>query len=125
MPFADFADVRLHYRFDGPVGAPVLMLSNSLGTDLAMWEAQMPRLTRDHRVLRYDTRGHGQSSVPPGLTISASVAMAWPCSIDSPARPRDVLRVIAWRDDGDVARYPVPARIARLVLANTAARGRS
>src|SRR5258705_13366060 len=66
MPFADLADVRLHYRFDGPVGAPVLMLSNSLGTDLAMWEAQMPRLTRDHRVLRYDTRGHGQSAVPPG-----------------------------------------------------------
>ena len=34
MPFADVNGARLHYRFDGPEGAPVLMLSNSLGTNL-------------------------------------------------------------------------------------------
>jgi 3-oxoadipate enol-lactonase len=40
------------------------VLSNSLGTDLAMWDAQMPALLQLFQVLRYDTRGHGRSSVP-------------------------------------------------------------
>jgi 3-oxoadipate enol-lactonase/4-carboxymuconolactone decarboxylase len=55
-----------HHRFDGPDDAPVLVLSNSLGTDLQMWERQMSVLTRRHRVLRYDQRGHGQTPAPPG-----------------------------------------------------------
>ena len=57
--------VSLHYRLDGPEDAPVLVLSNSLGTDLAMWEPQMPVLGQRFRVLRYDTRGHGLSGLPP------------------------------------------------------------
>lgn len=57
---------RLHYRFDGPEGAPVLMFSNSLGTNLHMWDAQVPELTREFRVLRYDSRGHGHSTATPG-----------------------------------------------------------
>lgn len=51
---------------DGPEGAPVLVLSNSLGTTLEMWDAQAARLSTRHRVLRYDTRGHGGSVVAPG-----------------------------------------------------------
>lgn len=57
---------RLHYRFDGPDGAPILLLSNSLGTSMAMWEPQMEAFTRSYRVLRYDSRGHGASDAPPG-----------------------------------------------------------
>ena len=57
---------RLHYRFDGPSTAPVLLLSNSLGTDLSMWDAQVSTLARSFRVLRYDTRGHGGSEITPG-----------------------------------------------------------
>ena len=57
---------RLAYRFDGPVDAPVVVLSNSLMSTMAMWEPQMPELTRDFRVLRYDTRGHGASETTPG-----------------------------------------------------------
>ncbi len=53
-------------RLDGPEGAPVLVLSNSLGTTLEMWDAQAERFARSHRVLRYDTRGHGASVVSPG-----------------------------------------------------------
>jgi 3-oxoadipate enol-lactonase len=66
MPhFATDDGVSLHYRLDGPETAPVLVLSNSLGTNLDMWEPQMPALEQRYRVLRYDTRGHGQSSLPP------------------------------------------------------------
>jgi len=66
---AHFADVdggRLRYRLDGAADAPVLLLSNSLGTNLSMWEPQMAELSRSFRVLRYDTRGHGESSVTAG-----------------------------------------------------------
>ncbi|CAG2133817.1 3-oxoadipate enol-lactonase 2 [Cupriavidus campinensis] len=66
MPFAELADVKLHYRFDGDESLPVLVLSNSLGTSLDMWQPQIPALTQRFRVLRYDTRGHGQSSVTEG-----------------------------------------------------------
>ncbi len=54
------------HRLDGPADAPVLVLSNSLGTTLEMWEPQLPELTRHFRVLRYDRRGHGRSPVPTG-----------------------------------------------------------
>jgi 3-oxoadipate enol-lactonase len=66
MPFVEANGVRTHYLWDGPEDAPVVVLSNSLGSDLSMWDAQVPLLAKDFRVLRYDTRGHGQSSVPPG-----------------------------------------------------------
>jgi len=60
------ADGELNYQLDGPEGAPVLVLSNSLGTDLGMWDTQIPAFTEHFRVLRYDTRGHGQSLVTEG-----------------------------------------------------------
>jgi 3-oxoadipate enol-lactonase len=57
---------RIAYQWDGAEGAPVLILSNSLGTDRHMWDAQMAAFTRDFRVLLYDTRGHGASDAPVG-----------------------------------------------------------
>nr|WP_262924594.1 3-oxoadipate enol-lactonase [Pseudomonas guariconensis] len=60
------ADGVLHYQLDGPAHAPVLVLSNSLGTDLHMWDTQIPAWSEHFRVLRYDTRGHGGSLVTEG-----------------------------------------------------------
>lgn len=57
---------RIAYRWDGAKGSPVLVLSNSLGTDLHMWDPQMGAFAKNFRVLRYDTRGHGQSDAPSG-----------------------------------------------------------
>ena len=57
---------RVHYRLDGSAGAPVIVLSNSLGAALSMWDRQVAPLSRRFRVLRYDTRGHGLSSAPAG-----------------------------------------------------------
>ena len=56
------------FRIDlqGPADAPVLVLSNSLGTTLEMWDAQASALSAHWRVLRYDTRGHGGSVCNPG-----------------------------------------------------------
>jgi len=66
MPTMKLADASLNYRFDGAEGLPVLVLSNSLGTSLGMWDEQIPAFAKHFRVLRYDTRGHGESGVSPG-----------------------------------------------------------
>ena len=58
--------VALAYRVDGPDSGPPVVLSNSLGTTWAMWDAQVPALVRANRVVRHDHRGHGASPVPPG-----------------------------------------------------------
>jgi 3-oxoadipate enol-lactonase len=66
MPFAKFPDVQIYYEWNGHEDKPVLVLSNSLGTNLAMWEPQLAEFAKYFRLLRYDKRGHGKSSVPPG-----------------------------------------------------------
>jgi 3-oxoadipate enol-lactonase len=58
--------VELHYVLEGPEDAPVLVMSNSLGTTLHVWDEQALALCERFRLLRYDHRGHGGSSVPPG-----------------------------------------------------------
>jgi 3-oxoadipate enol-lactonase/4-carboxymuconolactone decarboxylase len=58
--------VEVHYEEAGSPDAPALVLSNSLGTDLHMWDPQIPVLAEHFRVIRYDTRGHGRSPAPPG-----------------------------------------------------------
>jgi 3-oxoadipate enol-lactonase len=64
MPFVDAGGFQLHYRLDGDASRPAVVLSNSLGADLSMWDAQMDALLETFRVLRYDTRGHGMSGLP-------------------------------------------------------------
>lgn len=64
MAFLDLPGHRLYYRIDGDSG-PWLTFCNSLGTDLSMWDAQARALSGSFRVLRYDRRGHGESSAPP------------------------------------------------------------
>lgn len=58
--------VEVHRVVDGSADAPVLVLSNSLGSVLTMWDPQIPALSERFRVVRYDLRGHGASPVPPG-----------------------------------------------------------
>ncbi len=57
--------VALHYEVSGPEGAPAVLLGGSLGTDLAMWDRQVPLADR-LRLVRFDSRGHGCSPAPPG-----------------------------------------------------------
>src|SRR5882724_1023207 len=123
MPFADLSDVRIHYSLTGPESAPVLVLSNSLGASFSMWDPQLPVFNSHFRLLRYDTRGHGQSSVTPG-----------PYSIELLAN--DVLHLLdALRIDrahfcglsmgGQIGQWlgiHAPQRLRRLILCNTGAK---
>lgn len=111
---------RLAYRIDGPSDRPTLVLANSIATTLHMWDAQIPELSRRFRVVRYDLRGHGASSVPPGAY-----------SIDRFGRDvielLDALRIerthfLGLSLGGTVGQWlgvHAPERIDRLVLSNT------
>lgn len=112
----------IFWRCDGDPDAPVLLLSNSLGTTLDMWAPQVDVLARTHRVLRYDTRGHGRSDAPAGAY-----------SLDRLGRDvvelLDGLRIEAvdfcglslGGMIGQWLGYQAPERLRRLVLANTSA----
>ena len=88
MAFVEAGELRVRYELHGPEAAPVVVLSSSLGTDLTMWDPQVPALGERLRVLRYDTRGHGQTSLARGSYSLAELG-------------RDVLRLL---DALDVAR---------------------
>ena len=62
----DVGDCLIYVAMDGPHNAPHLMLSNSLGSDLTMWEPQLAAFSEHFRVIRYDSRGHGKSGAPHG-----------------------------------------------------------
>lgn len=56
--------IQTHYDLSGKDDAPVVMLGHSLGTSMIMWDAQIEQLQQQYRVLRYDTRGHGNTEAP-------------------------------------------------------------
>ncbi|SEG12961.1 4-carboxymuconolactone decarboxylase /3-oxoadipate enol-lactonase [Actinacidiphila yanglinensis] len=74
-PGADGDDERddlqppLQYRFDGPDDAPVLVLGPALGSTWHMWDRQLPVLTKQWRVLRYELPGHGGAPAEPASTV--------------------------------------------------------
>ena len=123
MPFLETETHTIHYVVDGLATGPTLVLSNSLGADLSMWDWLVPELKTTCRILRYDTRGHGRSSVPAG-----------PYSLDQLGE--DVIRLLdALSIDtaffcglslggltGQWLGINHPTRFPKLVLCNTAAR---
>lgn len=67
MPRVTINGTPINYRFDGPEEGSVVLFSNSLASNFTMWDLQIPALTQaGYRVLRYDSRGHGQSAVAEG-----------------------------------------------------------
>lgn len=58
--------ININYEVSGNGNKPWLMFSNSLATDLRMWDPQVAALKDDYRILRYDKRGHGKSEAPKG-----------------------------------------------------------
>lgn len=123
MPFAKLHEEQFHYEWSGAKHAPILVFSNSLGTTLKMWDSQLAEFSKYFRILRYDTRGHGQSTITQG-----------PYSIEQLGN--DVLRLL------DVLQLPrvsfcglsmggmtgmflgvhAPARFHKIVLCSTAAK---
>ncbi len=119
MPLIDADGCLLNVSVEGRDGAPTLMLSNSLGCRLEMWQPQMKALTQLFRVVRYDRRGHGRSQVTGPYTFERfgrdALAILDDLNIDK----------VHWCGlsmGGMVGQWlaaNAPERIDRLILANT------
>lgn len=107
---------------EGPENAPVLMISNSLGSNLHMWDDQIPALSKHFRVVRYDSRGHGLSAAPAGPYSLEELGKDALAILDALG-----VRKAHWMGlskGGAVGQWLLlnaPDRIERAVLANTAA----
>ena len=123
MPILKSGEARIHYVLEGQSGSPVLVFSNSLGANYSMWDPQAREFQKKFSVLRYDTRGHGQSPPTPG-----------PYSIE--LLGKDVIAVLDALDldrvyfcglsmGGMIGMWlalNAPERLHKLVLSNTAAK---
>jgi 3-oxoadipate enol-lactonase len=123
MPLVEAGGLRQYYRLEGGDDSPVLILSHSLGCDHTQWDPQAAALLRRCRVLRYDTRGHGATEVPPGdypIEQLARDALALADAL--------CIRQFAWCGlslGGMIGQWlgaNAPDRLTALVLANTSAR---
>jgi len=125
MPQAYIRGYLRHYRSEGDPRKPCVMLSNSLGTDLSMWDAQAEALAQHFHVLRHDTRGHGGSASHAG-TAPCTIAMLGQDALDL----LDHLAIgkahfCGLSMGGVTAQWlgvHAPHRLHKLVLANTAGR---
>jgi len=111
---------HIAWRHDGSEDAPVLLLSNSLGTNMGMWEPQMPAFSAHFRVLRYDQRGHGRSDAPTGSYSMDRLGRDVLELLDSIGHDR--IHFCGLSLGGMVGQWlgiRAPERLDRLILANT------
>jgi len=123
MPIVKSGEARIHYALEGQSGAPALALSNSLGTNYSMWDPQLPELRKKLRVLRYDTRGHGQSSLTPGPYSIEQLGRDVMALLD--ALDLDRVHFCGLSMGGMIGMWlgaNAPERLNKLVLCNTAAK---
>jgi 3-oxoadipate enol-lactonase len=120
MPVIHSDGCPLHVEVDGPEGAPALMLSNSLGVNLSMWEPQLAPFARHFRLVRYDRRGHGRSGVTPGPYTMEQLARDDLAIMDGLGLAKVNFCGISM--GGMVAQWLgafAPERIDKLILSNT------
>jgi 3-oxoadipate enol-lactonase len=123
MPIVKSGEARIHYALEGQGGTPVLVFSNSLGTNYSMWDPQVPEIRKKLRVLRYDTRGHGQSSATPGPYSIEQLAKDVIALLD--ALDLDRVHLCGLSMGGMIGMWlgvNAPERLSKLVLCNTAAK---
>jgi 3-oxoadipate enol-lactonase len=123
MPFANLPNVAIHYALTGDPSHPPLILSNSLGADLSMWDAQAPVFEKQFRLLRYDMRGHGKSSSPAPPYSVAQLADDLLALADSVGFGR--FHLCGLSVGGMIGMHlalHAPQRLRKLVLCNTAAK---
>ncbi|HEY1361710.1 MAG TPA: 3-oxoadipate enol-lactonase [Xanthobacteraceae bacterium] len=120
MPVIDADGCPIYVEIEGPQHAPVLMLSNSLGTTLHMWDGQVAPFAEHFRLLRYDRRGHGKSGVPKGPYTMERLGRDVLAVLD--ALGIDRINWCGLSMGGMVGQWlgaNAPDRVERLVLTNT------
>ena len=122
MPWATNAGCRLYWKLEGDPDKPALVLLNSIGTDMALWDRAMPFLLRDFRTLRMDARGHGASDAPGGDYAMAELASDVAAVMDAAGIGSAVVAGVSL--GGMIAMelaLAAPARVSALALICTSA----
>src|SRR5260370_1946833 len=123
MPILKSGEARIHYVLEGQSGSPVLVFSNSLGANYSMWDPQAREFRKRLGVLRYDTRGHGQSPPAPGpysIELLGKDVIAMLDALDL-----DRVHFCGLSMGGMIGMWlalNAPERLNKLVLSNTAAK---
>lgn len=123
MPFASNGDCRIYWRADGARGNPPLLLLNSIGTDLALWDRVVGLLSGQFFVLRMDCRGHGASDAPCGPYTLELLAADARAVLDAAHVPAAVICGLSL--GGMIAMtlaLVAPERVTALILACTSAK---
>jgi len=123
MPILKSGEARILYVLEGQSGSSALVFSNSLGADCSMWEPQAAAYRKKLRVLRYDTRGHGQSPPTPGPYLIELLARDVIAMLD--AMDLDRVHFCGLSMGGMIGMWlalNAPERLNKLVLSNTAAK---
>jgi len=93
--------ISINFEIDGPEGAPWLVFSNSLLTNLSMWDDQVAELKQSYRCLRYDQRGHGGTQATEGhYSFDLLVADIIRAARYAGDQARPFLRPVHGRHDG-------------------------
>jgi 3-oxoadipate enol-lactonase len=117
------AGATISYEVDGPQDGPALLLINSIGSTRELWARQMPAFAGRYRVIRYDARGHGQSSAPKGDYTIEQLGRDALALLD--ALTIDAAHICGISLGGLTAQWlgiNAADRVRTLILANTAAR---
>lgn len=115
--------VDLHIREDGPAEGRAVVFSNSLGTDLRVWDDLLPHLPAGLRIVRYDTRGHGLSEAPPGPYTIETLAEDAAALITALGLHRPVFVGLSIGGlIGQALALAHPGMLGGLVISNSAAR---
>jgi 3-oxoadipate enol-lactonase len=119
----DSNGARISYSVDGPLERPALLFINSIGTTRDLWQQQVPALVGTYRIIRYDARGHGSSSVPAGDYSIEQLGRDALAVLDAEdVRQANVCGISLGGLTGLWLAVNAPERVASLVVANTAAR---
>jgi 3-oxoadipate enol-lactonase len=122
MPILKSGEARIHYILEGQSGSPGLVFSNSLGANYSMWDLQANEFKKKFRILRYDTRGHGQSSSTAGPYSIELLAKDVVALLD--ALDLDRVHFCGLSMGGMIGMWlglNMPKRLHKLVLSNTGA----
>ena len=123
MPFLLRDGARLWWRSDGDETKPALLLANSLGTDLTLWDPILPQLIERFRVVRYDMRGHGASDATAGdYTIELLARDALAVAEAAGLSKFDFVGISIGGMVGQWLGVNAGYRLRRLVLSNTSSK---
>jgi 3-oxoadipate enol-lactonase len=123
MPKIEVNGARLFYTLSGKADAPVLMMSNSLGASLEMWQPQLAAVESKFHLLRYDMRGHGRSDLLDEACSISTLGQDVLALLDE--LQMDKVHFCGLSVGGVIGQWlgaNAPDRLKSLVLCNTAAK---